>query len=99
MVFLKSTITAALAFSLTATGLASSATAAGCVSQAEFAKVKNGMSVSRVAALTGTNGTRSVYSKSGSYSFEVRSYKACTQFGVVSIGYTNGLVASKTGVF
>lgn len=75
------------------------ANAAGCVSQKEFSKLKNGMTVSKVAKLFGTNGKRGAFARSGAYTSEVRSYTTCTPYGAVAISFSNGKVAAKSGVF
>jgi hypothetical protein len=94
----KIAIAAALVIGLAFQG-APAAMAGGCVSEKAFAKVKNGMSVSQVAGIFGTNGSRGAYSKVGSYSSEVRSYKTCTPYGSVAVSYMNGAVSAKSGVF
>lgn len=71
----------------------------GCVDQSEFKKIKNGMSKAKLAKLVGTNGELVSAAGSGRYKFEIRSYEACTEFGVVSIGFMGGKVESKTGIF
>lgn len=71
----------------------------GCVDQSEFKKIKNGMTKNRVAKLVGTKGELFSASGSGSFRFEIRSYTACTEFGVVSLGFIGGRLESKTGVF
>jgi len=71
----------------------------GCVTQQEFKKIRNGMSKAQVAKLVGTKGKLFSAAGSGSYRFEIRSYKACTEFGAVSIGFMGGKVSSKTGLF
>jgi hypothetical protein len=71
----------------------------GCVDQSEFKKIKNGMTKARVAKLVGTKGELFSAAGSGRFKLEVRSYDACTEFGIVSIGFMGGRVESKTGVF
>jgi hypothetical protein len=71
----------------------------GCVEQSEFKKIKNGMTKARVAKLVGTKGELFSAAGSGRFKFEVRSYEACTEYGVVSIGFMGGKVNSKTGIF
>ena len=34
-----------------------------------------------------TDGRRDAISQGGGYAYEVRSYKSCTQFGAVSVGF------------
>ncbi|GLY31573.1 hypothetical protein [Kineosporia sp. NBRC 101731] len=63
-------------------GGASSADAAvkntSCVTNAEFGKVKVGMSKAQVAKVIGGNGTRASYETNAQgYGEEVRTYKAC----------------------
>jgi hypothetical protein len=71
----------------------------GCVDQSEFKKIKNGMTKARVATLVGTKGELFSEAGSGRFKFEIRSYEACTEYGVVSIGFMGGKVQSKTGIF
>ena len=71
----------------------------GCVDQSEFKKIKNGMSKAKLAKLVGTKGELVSAAGSGRYKFEVRNYEACTEFGIVSIGFMGGRVESKTGIF
>lgn len=71
----------------------------GCVTQAEFKKVKNGMTKKRVAKLFGTKGEQFAVSGKGRFRLELRSYTACSEFGSVSIGFIGGKVDSKTGFF
>lgn len=71
----------------------------GCVSQKEFKQVKKGMSKKAVARIFDTKGKREVISKGGGYTFEIRSYKTCAQFGAVSIGFSNGKLDNKSGIF
>ena len=75
------------------------AQAASCVSQAQFGKARKGMTLSQVAKVWGTNGSRVAFAKSGGQSSEVRNYKACSQFGAVAVSYLNGKLAAKSGVF
>ena len=70
-----------------------------CVSSKEFSKIKNGMTEPQVKSLTGTNGTVSASAGSGKYKVVLRSYKACTKYGAVSISYMGGKVQSKAGIF
>ena len=71
----------------------------GCVDQSEFKKIKNGMTKTKVAKLVGTKGELFSAAGSGRFKFEIRSYEACTEYGVVSIGFMGGKVQSKTGIF
>lgn len=71
----------------------------GCVEQSEFKKIKNGMTKNRVAKLVGTKGELVSAAGSGRFRFEIRSYDACTEFGIVSLGFMGGRVESKTGIF
>lgn len=81
---------------------AAPATAAGntsCVTSWEFAKVKKGWSKSSVARAFGTKGKREVISRGYGMVMEIRSYDACTQFGVVSVSFDNGRLSAKSAVF
>ena len=71
----------------------------GCVTQAEFKKAKKGMKVKRVHGIFDTKGRRDVISHAGGYTFEIRSYKTCSPFGAVSVGYENGKLSTKSAVF
>jgi hypothetical protein len=70
-----------------------------CVSKAEFRQVKKGMSKSRVAGIFDTAGKRDAISSGGGYTFEIRSYKSCTRFGAVAIGFSNGKLDNKTAIW
>lgn len=70
-----------------------------CARSADFNKLRNGMPKAKVAALLHNKGKRDVISKSGGYSFEIRTYRTCGQFDVISVGFENGRLSSKTGVF
>lgn len=101
---MKKTITVlsafALATSISLFGSVGPANAASaCVSQAEFGKIKNGMTIAKVKSLTGTNGTLTSAAGKGSYRVELRSYKACTKYGAVAISYIAGKVSAKSGLF
>ena len=71
----------------------------GCVTQKEFQQVKKGFKKKRVHNIFDTAGKRQDISKGGGVTFEIRSYRACTQFGAVSIGFQNGKLQSKSAVF
>lgn len=71
----------------------------GCVSQQEFAKVKKGMSAAKVHGIFDSKGKRDAISSGGGFTFEIRSYKTCTPYGAVAIGYENGKLSNKTAVF
>ena len=76
-----------------------SAEAAGCVTPQEFAKARTGMSVGQIASLFGTNGKLTTKSQGFGTTITIRSYPACTQFGAVSVLFTNGALTTKSGVF
>lgn len=78
---------------------ASSARPGGCVTRGEFRRAKKGMTKARVAKVFGTKGKRAAISSGGGYTFEIRSYKTCTPYGAVSIGFENGKLSNKTGIF
>lgn len=71
----------------------------GCVTPQEFNKAKIGMSESAISKLFGTKGRVSAKSKSFGITVTMRAYKACTQFGAVSILFTNGKLETKSGLF
>ncbi len=91
---------AAICAGLVATSVpAADAAPAGCVSQREFAQVKKGFTKAKVARVFGTNGKREAFSTGGGYTFEIRSYKTCTPYGSVAVGFSNGKLDNKSGVF
>ena len=75
------------------------AQAAGCISRAEYRTVHKGDSKATVARKAGIAGTRQVFSTSGGYTFEVRAYKTCTPFSVVTMGFDNGRMSNKFAVW
>jgi hypothetical protein len=88
----------ALALSFGASALPAAADP-GCVTQAEFKKIKNGMTKKRVAKIFGTPGEVFSAAGKGRYRVEVRNYEACSEFGAVSVGFIANKVESKTGFF
>ena len=72
---------------------------AGCVTPQEFAEVREGMSVARVTEIFGVSGTIAAESTGFGTTVVIRNYPACTEFGVVSVLFTNGTVTTKSGVF
>lgn len=68
----------------------------GCVTYAEYKKVKSGMTVAKVAKLFGTKGKQSAKSEAYGITVEIRTYNGCTQFGVVSVLFTNGRLDTKS---
>ena len=95
-----STIATVIVLVVITTGASVSAQAQDrCVSSAEFRKIKSGMSMTQVKNLTGTGGTIATQAGTGAYKIVIRNYKACTQFGAVSVGFMGGRVTSKSGVF
>lgn len=60
----------------------------GCVTRAEYGQVRKGMTKTAVDAEFGVRGTRQTGATSGGYRSEIWSYKACTQYSVVSIAYS-----------
>lgn len=69
---------------------------AGCVTYAEYKRAKAGMTVKQVAKLFGTRGKQASKSSSFGITVEIRNYNGCTQFGVVSVLYTNGRLDTKS---
>ncbi len=98
---------AALVPASAATADASSHRAAkGCVSKAEYRKIKNGMTIAKVKRITGTNGKQVSKTPLPGGKFVIgRSYKVCTsKRGAVGIAFTNQTsstykVASKSAVW
>jgi hypothetical protein len=70
-----------------------------CVDQSEFRRARRGMTKAQVARLFDTAGKRDAISSGGGFKFEIRSYKACSRFGAVSIAYNNGRLSNKTAIF
>lgn len=68
----------------------------GCVTYSEYKRAKTGMTIAEVARLFGTKGKQSSKSSSFGITVEIRSYNGCTQFGVVSVLYTNGRMDTKS---
>ena len=71
----------------------------GCVTPSEFASAREGMSVSQVSELFGVSGTVTAQSSAFGTTIELRDYPACTEFGAVSIAFTDGRLTSKAAVF
>lgn len=86
------------ATAITAPAIAQDSTARskGCVTYSEYKRAKSGMTVAQVARLFGTKGKQSSKSSSFGITVEIRSYDGCTQFGVVSVLYTNGRLDTKS---
>jgi len=95
----KITIAALVAAAmLTAVGVAPAASAdtRPCMSRTEFRAIKNGMTLTRVAAIVGSKGSVTISSGSGPYSMVIRSYRACGSFpGSANVTYMGGRITSK----
>jgi hypothetical protein len=89
-------LVAALTVTATASADDQTSRSPGCVTYAEYKKAKTGMTVKQVAQLFGTKGKQSSRSSSFGITIEIRSYDGCTQFGVVSVLYTNGRLDTKS---
>ena len=76
-----------------------SADTPGCVTRGEYRSVSKGMAKWRVASIFDTRGSRQVYSTSGGYSIEIRNYRTCLPYSVVSIAFENGRLSNKTAVW
>jgi hypothetical protein len=96
---LKKTVLAVLLSMTFAVGGMAPAHADSCVSSSEFGKLRNGMTEAQVKSLTGTNGTVVTAAGSGKYRIVIKSYKACTKYGAVSLGFMGGKMNSKSGIF
>lgn len=59
----------------------------GCVIKGEYRAVKKGMTKTKVAHVFGTGGKRLSIASSGGYASEIRTYKACSKYSVVSIAF------------
>lgn len=73
--------------------------AGGCVSPSEFASAREGMSVAQVSELFGVSGTVTAESSAFGTTVVLRDYPACTEFGAVSVVFTDGRLTSKAAVF
>jgi len=81
----------AIAVPVAIVGIPTSANAdtPGCVTRAEYRAVSKGMTISKVASIFDTSGTRQAISTtSGGYASQVRSYKTCAAYSAVSIAYS-----------
>ncbi len=72
---------------------------AGCVDRGEYRAAKKGMSPAKIKRMFGTNGTRDAISQGGGHKVEIRSYRACTRFGAVSLSFTNDKMDDKVAVW
>ena len=54
------------------------------------------MTIRQVAQMFGTKGKQDAKSTSFGTTVEIRSYKGCTQFGVVTVLYTDGRLTTKS---
>lgn len=72
---------------------------AGCVTPSEFAAAREGMTVSQVTELFGVSGTVSAESSGFGTTIVIRDYPACTEFGAVSVLFTDGRLSTKSAVF
>lgn len=93
--FAVAAITIALVFS----GSLAAEAKSGCVSQAEFNKVKNGMTITQLQKVTGAKGDVTLASGTGAFKMTIIDFKACTAYGVVNFGFLGGKLNSKTGIF
>ena len=59
----------------------------GCVTRAEYRQVTKGMTKTRVDGIFDLKGHREVVSYSGGYGSEIRSYKTCSLYSVVSMAF------------
>lgn len=67
----------------------------GCVTRAEYRRVHNGMTPTRVARIYGTSGHLAVASGSGAYRFVIRDYRTCLPYHVTNVSFTGGRVSGK----
>jgi hypothetical protein len=81
------TLTVALLATLVPASSSHASGTPGCVTRAEYKLAHKGMTHAKVAHIFGTSGKRESYAQSGGYAFEIRSYKTCSQFSVVTIGF------------
>jgi hypothetical protein len=71
----------------------------GCVTRAEYRSVHKGMTKAKIARVFDTAGHRMAFATSGGYTSEIRNYKTCSPYSVVSIGYGNGKLDAKSAVW
>ncbi len=65
---------------------AAPASAAGCVSRAEYRSAKGNMTKARVHRIFGTSGRRLSHASYGGYAAQVRTYRGCgSRYDVVSV--------------
>jgi len=80
---------------------ASPSHASGCVTKAEYKKLKNGMSQAKVKKIFGTNG--SVLSQSSGYGISIvmRQYSTCSPYayGNVTIMFQNNGLTTRAAVW
>jgi hypothetical protein len=79
-------VAAAAAVLVPATAASANATPT-CVTRAEYRNVHKGMTLDRVKRITGVAGSRQVFSTSGRYSSQIRNFKTCSQFSVVTMSF------------
>ncbi|WP_148572747.1 hypothetical protein [Nocardioides caldifontis] len=101
---LLTAVLAAAAITVAVPASTASADTPGCISRAEFKQVKKGMTLAKVKQIADTNGKRDVFSTGGGYSFQVRSYRTCSPYSVVTVGFDKRgrnpwKVSSKFGVW
>lgn len=66
---------------------ASANTTPTCITRAEYRNVHKGMTLDRIKRITGIAGHRQVFSTSGRYSSQIRNFKTCSQFSVVTMAF------------
>lgn len=96
---MKKVLVAVAALAMIVSSAMPAAAKSGCVSQAEFNKVKNGISLTQLQKITGAKGDVTLSSGSGSFKMTIIDFKACAAYGVVNFGFLGGKLNSKTGIF
>ena len=79
--------------------LAAQADTPGCVTRAEYSHVHKGTTKARVSRIFDTSGHRQVIARSGRFTSEIRSYRTCSRYSVVSISFGNGKLDAKSAVW
>ena len=60
----------------------------GCAKKADYRKVHKGQTLAKVARELHSNGHKQGGAHSGGYRDQIRSYKACSQYSYISIGFS-----------
>ncbi|MBS4174228.1 SH3 domain-containing protein [Bacillus sp. FJAT-49736] len=64
----------------------------------EFNQIRNGMTISQVRAIIGSNGTLTAEASAGGFTSKIYQFKGNTEFSSVAISFMNGKVSAKSQV-